>query len=173
MQSTQHLKRLILAGMLGSMGTALKLFSLTTGEFRFSFYDIPLFFGGMVLGPFLGLIIGFAADWGYVLLDPRAVSFNLMTVSAMLWGFAGGYFYLRKKVGWTSLSIVIILTSMLAFTINSVQLYLWIGPGMLAQVPLRIGSMMLKWPLQIMVMKILYERVFLNSPFDLSYTTKN
>jgi len=169
MESSVHLRRLILAGMLASMATMLKLFSFTTGEYSLRFYEIPLFFGGMILGPGLALIMGFAADWGYIMLDPRAISFNLMTISAMLWGFSGAlFFYQVKRLKKHHLAIIIIVTSALAFSINSVQLYLWLGSGMWAGMPARLITMVLKWPLQIMLISILHERVFMHIPFSLS-----
>jgi len=143
------------------MGIVLKTFSLTTLEFRFSFYDIPLFIGGMVLGPVFGLIIGFVTDWIYVLIHPFAFSFNLMTLSTMMWGFLGGLAFYGKlnHLNMVKLTVLIIVTSLIAFTLNSIQLYVWFGSGMLAQVPIRIATMIIKWPVQVFAIKVLYDRV--------------
>jgi len=169
MDNSLHLRRMLLAGTFAAMGVALKVFSLTTATFRLSVYDIPLFIGGMVLGPAYGLLIGFVVDWLYVMISPFAFSFNLMTISAMLWGLMGGLlFYRRKTLPPVKLVIVLVVTSLLAFGLNSLQLYIWFGPGMFAEMPFRIVAMTLKWPIQFLAIKLIYERVLLNTPFVLS-----
>ncbi len=168
MKQSHRLRMLILAGFFASMGVALKHFAIQTAEFRLSFYDIPLFLGGMFLGPLFGLMIGFAVDWVYVLTSPWAFSFNFFTLSAMTWGFLGGlFFFLPKKLNMVKLSVIIIITSVIAFTFNSIQLYIMYNTGMFAVLPVRIIAMILKWPLQIYVISMIYNRVMFHSPLTL------
>ncbi len=163
MQQSLHLRKMVYAGMFAAMGVVLKVFAITTGEFRASFYDLPLFLGGIVLGPIFGLIMGFAVDWLYVMIHPLAFSFNLMTVSTMLWGFMGGLiFYQKKHLNIFLLSATIIATSLIAFSLNSIQLYIWAGSGMFAKIPLRLLSLVIKLPIQITVIKYLHERVIVS-----------
>jgi ECF transporter S component (folate family) len=154
-----HLRNIILAGLLASMSIVLKIFlSFTTYELRITFYEIPLFIGGIILGPFLAGIAGFAVDWTYVMVHPFAFTFNLFTLSAMLWGIVPGLVFLKRKVTMSKIAFTIIGLSLLTFILNSVQLYIFSGPGMFAQVPARLLIMGLKWPIQIPVIYIIYEK---------------
>jgi len=167
MQS-ETLRKLILAGMFVALAVVLKQFAITTAEFRLSFYDLPLFIGGMVLGPMAGLAMGFGADWIHVLINPFAFSFNFITLSAMTWGLAGGLFYPLKNLNRFKLTVIIIVASILAFTFNSIQLYIMAGEGMLAQVPIRLATMVLKWPIQVIAIEAIYRRVLVHTPYVLS-----
>lgn len=160
-----RLRNAILAGIFAAMGIVLKTFAITTLEFRFSFYDIPLFIGGMLLGPGFGLIIGFVTDWIYVLIHPFAFTFNLMTVSTMIWGFIAGLAFYGKlaNLNMVKLTVVIVVTSFIAFLLNSVQLYWWFGSGMFAQLPLRFITMVIKWPIQVFAIKLIYDRVLIHT----------
>lgn len=163
MQNSLRLRKIVYAGMFAAMGIVLKVFAITTGEFRASFFDVPLFLGGIVLGPVYGLIIGFVVDWLYVMIHPLAFSFNLMTVSTMLWGLMGGLiFYQKKQLNTLLLIATIVITSVIAFSLNSIQLYIWLGPGMFAQVPFRLLTMAIKWPIQVFAIKLLHERVIVS-----------
>ncbi len=162
MQRHRPLKHIIMAGFFAAIAIVFKTyFAVTTLEFRFTFYDIPLFLSGMLLGPGLGLIIGFVTDWIYVLLHPFAFSFNLMTVSTMLWGFVGGIFYFKRDhpVKVLPLFLIIASTSIIVFTLNSIQLYVWFGPGMIAQIPIRLITLIIKWPIQVYVIHFMQQRV--------------
>ncbi len=160
MSKSQRLRMLVLAGMFASMGVILKHFALTTYEFRFSFYDLPLFLGGMFLGPLFGLMIGFVVDWVYVLTSPWAFSFNFFTLSAMTWGFMGGLFvYLPKQLNIKKLALVVITTSLIAFSFNTWQLYIMQNTGIFAALPFRIIAMILKWPIQVYALHMIYTRI--------------
>lgn len=154
-----RLRNIILAGLLASMSIVVKIFlSFTTYELRISFYEIPLFIAGIVLGPFLAGVSGFAVDWTYVMVHPMAFTFNLFTVSAMLWGIVPGLVFFGKKVTLTKVILTVITISMGTFILNSIQLYIFAGPGMLAQVPARLLIMVLKWPIQVPVIYFIYEK---------------
>ena len=53
----------------------------------------------------------------------------------------------------------VLLTSLICFSINSYQLYLFMGAGMLADLPFRIATLAIKLPLQVLVLDILFKRV--------------
>ncbi|MFW6285032.1 MAG: folate family ECF transporter S component [Bacillota bacterium] len=156
-----HLRRLILAGFFASMAIVLKvLFSLTTWDFRITLYELPLILAGLTLGPALGLIAGFATDWIYVMLHPMAFSFNLFTVSAMLWGGAFGIFHFKKiPINLVTISVAIVSVSLVTFTLNTIQLYLFTGPGIFANVPFRLLITIIKWPIQIGSIYFIHQKV--------------
>jgi len=159
--STRSITRLAL---LVSMSIILKSFmSLETGVFRFSFFDIPLMSLGMMFDPFSAIIAGFIVDFVHVLISPFAFTFNLMTVSTIMWALIPSLVLYRKTVTLPKIIVVVIFTSLLAFSLNSLQLYLWVGEGMFAQVPLRLITAILKMPLQVMALHVLYHRVLVHS----------
>jgi hypothetical protein len=74
-----------------------------------------------------------------------------------MWGFLPVLIYRKNNVFF--LSAAIIITSLVAFSLNTVQLYIWIGSGVFALLPLRLLIVILKWPVQIAVLKILKDRL--------------
>jgi ECF transporter S component (folate family) len=151
------LRVLIFAGLLAAMSFVLKLYlSFTTLDLRISFYDIPLMLGSLLLGPFIGAAIGFASDFAYITMAGFPFSF-LMALSAVMWGFLPVLILRRNNVFF--LSAAIIITSLVAFSLNTVQLYIWTGSGVFALLPLRFLIVVLKWPIQITVLKILKDRL--------------
>lgn len=144
--------------ILMALSIILKKFSIDTGYFRISLFDTPLLLAGMIAGPIWGMIIAFISDLLYNLLSGFAYSF-IMMFSAVLWGLAGGIFY-KLKLQFIPLLIVVFFISILTTTINSVQLYLWYGAGSLfSGLPLRISTMIIKWPITTILVYTLYYRV--------------
>lgn len=157
-------KTLNRTAILIAMSVVLKVYlSIEGGTFRITFYEIPLIILGILLGPVIAIIAGFTVDWIYVILSPFAFSFNLMTLSAISWALIPALFLFRKKeLSLLKISIVIIITSLVAFSLNTLQLYIWAGSGALADLPLRLGILVIKLPIQISLVQILYQRVLLN-----------
>ena len=157
-------KTLNRAAMLIAMSVVLKAFlSIEGGFFRFTLFSIPLILLGILLGPYIGIIAGFIVDWIYVLISPFAFTFNFMTLSTIAWALIPALFFFRKKdLSLVQISAIIIVTSLLAFSLNTYQLYIWTGSGALANVPLRLVIMMATWVVQIPVVHVLYQRVIIN-----------
>jgi len=152
-----RLQPVILAGLLAAMAFVLKLYlSFTTFDLRITFYEIPLIIGSIFLGPTLGGLIGLASDFAYITLAGFPFSF-ILAFSAVLWGLLPGLFI--KTVTLKRLIPVIIGVSLLTFGLNSYQLYLWAGSGMWALFPLRLLIVILKWPIQIVILTALNERL--------------
>ena len=151
------LRVLIFAGLLAAMSFVLKLYlSFTTFDLRITFYDIPLILGSILFGPITGGIIGFASDFAYITMAGFPFSF-WMALSAVTWGVLP--FIIYRKDNTLFLSLAIIITSIVAFSFNTYQLYLWTGSGVLVLLPLRLLVLGLKWPIQVLVIKILKERI--------------
>lgn len=154
-------KTLNRAAILIAMSVVFKSFlSIEGGVFRISFFDIPLIVLGIMLGPVIAIISGFVVDWIYVLTSPFAFTFNFMTLSTIAWALIPALFLFRRKnISIFILSIVIILTSIIAFSLNTYQLYIWYGTGAFGDLPVRIVIMLVKLPIQISLINILYKRV--------------
>ena len=59
-------KRLAILSILLALGVVFKsVFSIGDGEFRISFFDIPLFLAGMIAGPFYGGLVALGTDLIY------------------------------------------------------------------------------------------------------------
>ena len=147
-------KNLVRVAVFVAVSIVLKSFlSIETQIFRLTFFDIPLMLLGLLIGPVAGLIGGFVVDWMHVLFSPFAFSFNLFTLSTMMWGFIPGIFLFRKKLSVTSLTIVVVLTSIIAFSLNTYQLFIWYGEGIYAALPARIITMIVKIPIQVYLVR--------------------
>ncbi len=160
------MQRLVLASMLASFSGVIKImFQATTlSDFRFSLYEIPLIIAGLVLGPALGAISGFASDWIYA--TTFGYGFNLMTLSATLWGFIPGLILYRKKFTMKRTMIAIVVATIFSFGVNSIQLGLWSGwLAMLGNMPIRLGIILISLPVQGYLIYQIYHRVVVPSGY--------
>ena len=152
-----RLRILIFAGLLAAMSFVLKLYlSFTTFDLRVSFYDLPLILGSILFGPFIGGVIGFASDFAYITMAGFPFSF-WMALSALTWGILPWVIYRHDSTLFLSLAIII--TSLVAFSFNTYQLFIWTGTGVFALLPLRLLVLILKWPIQIIVIKLIKIRI--------------
>jgi len=157
--TTKNLNR---AAILIAMSVVLKSYlSITMSDIRITLYGIPLMILGMLMGPLAALVAGLAVDWLYVITSPFAFSFNLMTVSAMMWGLIPALVFYKKSIrlNYFNVAIVVIITSLIAFTLNTLQLYQWFNVGIYEKLPVRFIIMIAKWPIQIYAVKHLYQLV--------------
>lgn len=163
-----RLQAVIFAGLLAAMAFVLKLYlSFTTLDIRITFYELPVLIGSIFLGPLLGGIIGLASDFAYITLAGFPFSF-LLAFSAVLWGVIPGL--ILRRVQLSTLIPVIIGVSLITFGLNSLQLYIWAGPGMWVLFPLRLLIVILKWPLQIYLVYTLDQRIAFKMRFLDFYT---
>lgn len=152
-----RIKAMTLAGTLAALSFVLKLYlSFTTFDLRITFYEIPILIGSLVLGPIYGLFIAIASDFAYISLAGFPFS-PLMALSAVMWGVIPAL--ARNKVDSNWFIPVIMITSLIAFSLNSYQLYLWSGSGMWALFPLRLLIVVLMWPVQILLVRVLIKRL--------------
>lgn len=149
--------RITFSAIFIALGAVLKTVSINTGELRIGFFEIPVFLAGMLLGPFFGALVGIGADFIYSISSGYSYSV-IMMCSALMWGFLGGLLH-NKKVGFVKTLLMCLIASVVATTINSVQLYIYYGIGMFANLPTRIITMIIKWPIISVVTWVLNERV--------------
>ena len=159
----KKIKKIAILSILMALGVVLKFFSIGTGEFRISFWDIPLFMAGVIAGPIYGGIVALGADLIYGLcFSPFPFSF-IMMFTTIIWGVAGGIFkYLKiNKLTLIPLFIVVLGTSITSTVINSIYLILYYGfESMLVKLPLRLLVLVIKWPITTLLVYILYKSVF-------------
>lgn len=151
---SSRLRLVTLAGMFVALVFVSKLYlSFTLPLFRLSFHDVALFLSGMLLGPFFGVVIAFSADTLYALQSGFPFSF-LMSLSDAVVGLSAGVFLYTKRVKLSipRLALVVILTTLVTFGINSLQLFLWFNTGMFASLPWRLLATIIKWPISILIL---------------------
>lgn len=151
------IRKITFSAIFIALGAVLKTVSISTGEMRLGFYEVPVFLSGMLLGPLFGSIVGLGADLIYSISSGYSFSV-IMMCSALMWGLLGGLFY-NKKAKFLTTLIVCLVASVLATTINSVQLYIYYGMGMFGNLPNRIITMLVKWPIISVLVWLLNERV--------------
>ncbi len=152
---------LVKVALLISMSFVLKsFFVLTLPSFRFSFYDIPLMIAGIMFGPLIGGFSGLLVDWFNILVPNLATGFNLFTISSMMWGIIPGIMlYGRKELSMARIISAVLITSIVCFSINTLMLYLMFDAGGLVSLPFRIATLLIKLPIQVLILDILFKRV--------------
>ena len=150
------------------MAVILKSFiSFETGSFRFTFYDIPMVVIGIVFGPIIGGITGVIVDFFHMMFSPWAFTFNVFTVSNMVWAIVPGLLLFQKELTKPKLIITILIASILTFGLNTIGIVQFQGQGaMYATLPYRIAVAMIKVPIQVVLIDTIYQRVLV-SQFNL------
>ena len=152
------IQKITILAILTALSIVLKKFSFDTGQYRISLYDTPIILAGIIAGPIWGMIVAFMSDFLYSLMSGYAYSF-IMMFAALLWGLVGGLFH-KKRINYFLLFITVFFAGILNTAINSVQLYIWYGAGsLIAGLPLRIITMLIKWPITTTIVYVLYYRV--------------
>lgn len=144
------IKKITMMAILIALGVVLKFFSIGNGEFRISFWDIPLFISGMMMGPFYGMICALGTDLIYGLCFSSYPFSFIMMFTTIIWGISGGLFYNKviSKKNIFVLYLIILITSLLATFINSFYLILYYGlETMLLKLPFRLILLIIKWPI--------------------------
>ena len=156
-------KQITLVAMFIAMAVILKsVLVIETGSFRFTFYDIPMMVIGIVFGPFIGGITGIIVDFFHMMFSPWAFTFSVFTLSNMVWAIIPGVLLFGKKLERNRLVITIVIASILAFGLNTIGIVQFQGMGaMIATLYYRIGVLLIKLPIQVMAIEVIYERVLI------------
>jgi ECF transporter S component (folate family) len=144
-----------------AMAVILKSFlSFETGSFRFTFYDIPMMVIGIIFGPVIGGVTGIIVDFFHMMFSPWAFTFNVFTLSNMVWAIIPGLLLFGKDLTRSRLLLTIVIASVLTFGLNTIGIIQFQGMGaMLGTLPYRIGVLFVKLPIQFMFVEVIYERV--------------
>lgn len=162
-------KALVGGAILAALAIALKFTSITSLEYRFTFYDLPLMIAGIAFGPLVGGITGFITDWIYA--TTQGWPIGLFTLSSIAWGLIPGLMMLIfKKVDLKRVILIVFVTSIVAFGLNTFALYQFQGSGVLAMLPIRLITMVIKWPVQVFVVTAIHHRVLV--PMRVMITSK-
>ena len=153
--------------VLMGLGAVLKMFGIMiTTNMRISFFAIPLICAGMLHGFGFGIVTAVGADLVYSLFSGYA--FNpAFTISAIYWGILGGILHLvilkKNKLPLVYLIIGVLITSLLETHTNLIVTYILYGKGAtLVELLTKYLILVIKWPLIVLIIKTLYERLFKN-----------
>ena len=103
-------RNLVLAALLIALQiVVVKFLSVETTIVRFDFGYIVSFTASAVLGPWLGMLVAFAADiLGVVLRGQIGVFFPGFTINAVLYALFYGLFFYKKKITWYNVTICVV-----------------------------------------------------------------
>ena len=157
-------KQITLVAILIAMAVILKSFLVVeTGSFRFTFYDIPMMVIGIVFGPIVGGVTGIIVDFFHMMFSPWAFTFNVFTLSNMVWAVIPGLLLFGRQLTKPRLIITVLIASFLSFGLNTIGIVQFQGMGaMLATLYYRIGVLLIKLPIQVMVIEVIYQRVLVS-----------
>ncbi len=149
-------KGIALMGVLMAMQLILTRFLVIQTPFvRIGFSFIPTTIMAMTFGPLLTGVGSTLSDFIGITLFPSVGGgyFPGFSVSAFLSGAIYGWFFYKKEMTWQRVLmanlVVMILIDMI---MNTFWLYLMMGPGVLAQIPFRIGKSLILLPIQVGLM---------------------
>ena len=148
-------KKIAVIAIFMALGVVLKFFSIGSGEFRISVWEIPMFLIGILVGPFYGGVCALGADLIYGLaFSPYPFSI-IMMFTTVVWGVAGGLFY-KKDIDKLNLVVTILMTSLLATGINTIYLVSYYGlESALAMLPIRVAISLVKTPVTSIIVLVL------------------
>lgn len=157
-------KQLTKMGLLLAMAVVLKSFlSFETGSFRFTFYEIPVMVIGILFGPIIGGVLGFVNDVLHMMFSPFAYSFNVFTLSNMVWAIVPGVLLFRKKITIKKVLISVIIAGSMAFVLNTIGIKHFRGIGeMYATLPYRFLVLLIKIPFDTYLINTIYQRVLVS-----------
>jgi ECF transporter S component (folate family) len=144
------------AGMFIATAFVLRLLAFTTLDYRFTFDDIAIMASGIFFGPWVGLLVGLGADVLYSLY--MGFPIGLFTLASMSFGMVSGLLLYKNNANVVRFSLGIIVTSIVAFGITTLALFQLFDTGILAGLPARGLTLVIKWPVQVSVLWILVQR---------------
>ena len=159
------LKIIASISILVALTVVLKMYGfMITPNMRISFYAVPLLISGIIGGFTPGIVAGIAADMIYGFFF-NSYGYNpIYTVSAVLWGIAGGFlnFQFKRKgnLSWILVIFVILATSLLETSNNALwDLILYSKETTLVLFGYKLAVIGIKLPVIVFVTKIINDRV--------------
>jgi len=158
-------KQLTTVAAMIAMAVLLKsILVIETGTFRFTFYDIPMMIIGIMFGPLVGGAAGVIVDFFHMMFSPFAFTFNVFTLSTVMWAVIPGLILFGNKLTRGKLILTVVIASVIAFSLNTIGIVQYQGLGqMLGTLPYRIGVLFIKLPIQVYFIEVLYNRVIIQN----------
>lgn len=131
---------------------------------RISFGDLPLMLSGMIFGPLVGGLTGFAADLIGFLINPQGPYHPGFTLSSILWGVIPGLVFYRQKgeknyekvYSYKNIFVAVLLvTVVVSLGLNTYWLSTLYGRGFIILLPTRVLAALISIPLHTVIIKYL------------------
>lgn len=131
---------------------------------RISFGDLPLMLSGMIFGPLVGGLTGFAADLIGFLINPQGPYHPGFTLSSILWGVIPGLIFYRLKgeknyekiYSYKNIFVAVFLvTVVVSLGLNTYWLSTLFGKGFIILLPTRVLAALISIPLNTVIIKYL------------------
>ncbi len=131
---------------------------------RISFGDLPLMISGMIFGPLVGGLTGFAADLIGFLINPQGPYHPGFTLSSILWGVIPGLIFYRLKgeknyekiYSYKNIFVAVFLvTIVVSLGLNTYWLSTLFGKGFIILLPTRALAALISIPLHTVIIKYL------------------
>ena len=167
-----NVRVLCFAAMLAAMGVVLGIVAkliFGEGPFRITFENLPVIFGGISFGPFMGMAIALVADLGSCLYAGQA-PYPLIAIGSLCIGFLSGLMgkYLLRRRGYLSLLMIeLVAHTVGSIVIKSYALYTF-GYSWILLLP-RVPVYLLICALEALVLKILFSNSHLSHLMKLLY----
>lgn len=124
----KKIKNISFASAMAALSIILELLSVRNEGNKISLYSLPLLFSGILFGPKIGLLAGFASGFiSQVCLYGLSPTTIIWLIAPSLWGFLSGLLYhklMHNNFSLTSIAIVVFSVSLSITCVNSLALYL-------------------------------------------------
>ncbi len=165
LMSTKELTRI--SGLI-AISVVLKTYlSVTTMDWRFSLFGIPLVIIGLLYRPVTAAIAGFIVDLLYVLLSGYSLGLNLMTFEAVSFALVPALIVLfvgRENMTDKKIVLSIGIAFICGFMFNTAQLWIWSKFNtqyILAFLPIRGTFTVANIVINAILAPVIYKRVIL------------
>ncbi len=124
----KKIKNISIASAMAALSIILELLSVRNEGSKISLYSLPLLFSGILFGPKIGLLAGFASGFiSQVCLYGLSPTTIIWLVAPSLWGLLSGWLYhklMHNHFSLWNIAIVVIAVSLSITGVNSLALYL-------------------------------------------------
>lgn len=166
MEKNTATSRLVIIAFLIALEIILTRFcSINTPILRIGFGFLPVAIMGIKFGPWWAAIGYATGDILGMLIFPSGAYFPGFTLTAFLTGLVFGFFLYGKEVTWLRVlpaSIIVVLG--LNLFLDTFWLYILMGDGFIALVPARIIKCAVMLPLQLILIPLVWNKVFSRIP---------
>ncbi|WEG73454.1 folate family ECF transporter S component [Vagococcus intermedius] len=157
-------REIALMGVLMALQLILTRFlSIQTPFVRIGFSFIPTALMAMTFGPMLTGVGSLLSDFvGISLFPVTGPYFPGFSFSTFLTGVIYGWFFYKKELTWSRIIVAnLLVTIIVDIFLNTLWLYMMMGPIAIAQLPLRVGKNIIQFPIKVFIMYFLGHNVVL------------
>jgi ECF transporter S component (folate family) len=155
------LKELLIISLLIAMEFVLSRFlSISTSIVKIGFNFIPIAIIAMWYGPLKAGIAAALSDFLGAMIAPIGPYFPGFTLTAFLTGVIYGIFLYKREKSWSNISLAAITVSLvLTLVLDSFWLHTLYGQAFIALLPTRLLKVGIMIPLQILMIKLVWEKI--------------